>query len=121
MHRTCLSALSVGLVILAGAVQAFGQTLCKPALAIKDVRFSAIHLSQRLWTAHIAVDASRCATTSGRFDIHFTRLKEIGPDLPFTEQFTWREGEFDVTSAFWADEAVLDYAIAYVAPCGCRK
>jgi hypothetical protein len=121
MYRLRSSVLLSGFIVLAGAAQAVGQTLCKPALGIKEARLSEMHLSQRIWTAHIAVDASRCTATSGRFDIHFTRLKEIGPDLPFTEQFTWHEGEFDVTSEFWADEAVLDYTIAYIAPCGCRK
>jgi hypothetical protein len=112
-----------GLVILAGAAQAAGQTLCKPTLAVTNVRFSEMQppAMERTWTAHIVADASRCTNTSGQFQMHFTRLKEVGPDLPFTEQFTWREGDVEIASQFWADESVLDYAIAYVAPCTCRK
>ena len=62
---------------------------------------------QRIWTARIAVDASQCATTSGRFFIRFVRLKEVGPDVRFAEAA--------------ADEAVRDYSIGYVRPCACRE
>ncbi len=33
--------------------------------------------------AVVSVDASHCATTSGRFAISFSRLKETAPDLEF--------------------------------------
>jgi hypothetical protein len=75
---------------------------------------------QRVWTARVDVDASRCATSSGRFDINFIRLKETAPDLPFTEQFTWRPGEIEVSVNFWTDEAVLEYLIGTIAACPCR-
>jgi hypothetical protein len=40
----------------------------------------------------LSFDASRCTTTSGRFQISFDRLKETAPDLLFTEQFEWSPG-----------------------------
>src|ERR1700733_3310381 len=39
----------------------------------------------RTRTATLTVDASRCAETTGRFEIKFVRVKEFGPDLVFTE------------------------------------
>jgi len=71
--------------------------------------------------AALAVDASRCASTSGRFDLAFTREKENAPDLEFVERFTWKPGRIEVTVYFWRDEAVLDYSIGYVEPCTCRN
>jgi hypothetical protein len=115
------SALLAGALLVVGATQGVGGPLCKPDLTVKDVRFSEIRQSQRIWTARLAVDASRCAESSGRFDIHFIRLKEVGPDLRFAEAFTWRPGQIEVSTDFWADESVLDYSIGYVAPCACRE
>ena len=69
----------------------------------------------------MSVDASRCTTTSGRFDISFDRLKETAPDMKFVEQCTWTPGRVDVVVDFWADEAVGDYVINYVEPCICRN
>jgi hypothetical protein len=57
--------------------------MCTPAPAVRDVTFSDIELDQRTWSARIAVDAARCATTSGRFNIRFVRLKEEAPDENF--------------------------------------
>ena len=94
--------------------------LCTPDLAIASAHLSEMRASQRIWTARIAVDASQCAATSGRFFIRFVRLKEVGPDLRFAEAFTWRPGVIDVSTVFAADEAVLDAAIGYVRPCACR-
>jgi hypothetical protein len=94
--------------------------LCRPALAVNEVRFSDTQQSQRVWTARVDVDASRCAAKSGRFEVEFTRVKETGPDVTFSEAFSWRPGKIEVSTVFWEDEAVADYAIAYVAPCGCR-
>jgi hypothetical protein len=39
--------------------------------------------------------------------------------VTFSEAFSWRPGEIEVSTVFSEDEAVGDYAIAYVAPCGC--
>ena len=65
----------------------------------------------------LAVDASHCVTTSGRFDITFVRMKENAPDLPFTETFTWRPGRIEVSLDFWWDEAVLDQWIGDITAC----
>jgi hypothetical protein len=107
-------------LVLAVTMPAVAGPLCRPALAVKDVRFSDIRQSQRVWTARVDVDASRCATRSGRFEVEFTRVKETGLDVTFSEAFSWRPGEIEVSTVFSEDEAVADYAIAYVAPCGCR-
>jgi hypothetical protein len=111
--------------LLAGIVAGFAAPslaapLCTPDLAITSTHLSEMRAMQRTWTARIAVDASQCATTSGRFFIRFVRLKEIGPDLPFSEAFTWRPGVTEVTTDFAADEAVLDVSLGYVRPCACR-
>lgn len=115
-----LSSLLATAVILCGAVRAAAAPECRPLLTVKGVTFSAMQQWRRTWAAHIAVDASRCAVTSGRFDIDFTRLREDAPDLRFSEKFTWTPGEIDATTIFAADEAVLGYAIR-VAPCPCRE
>ncbi len=92
-----------GAVVLGGAPRAAGEPMCKPAFAVREVKFSAIELDQRTWTARIAVDAARCATASGRFDIRFVRLKEDAPDESFREQFRWTPGEVEVSTLFAAD------------------
>jgi hypothetical protein len=129
MRRRLLSAIrlrprtSSFAAIIAGlaATQSLAAPLCTPDLAITGAHLSDMRASQRVWTARVAVDASPCATSSGRFFIRFVRLKEIGPDLPFSEAFTWRPGVIDVSTVFAADEAVLDYSIGYVRPCACRE
>lgn len=115
------AALLAGIVGALPAAQSPGAPLCTPDLAVTSARLSEIRASQRTWTARIAVDASQCATISGRFFIRFVRLKEIGPDLAFSEPFTWRPGAIEVSTSFAADEAVLDYSIGYVRPCACRE
>jgi hypothetical protein len=87
--------------------QGVAAPLCTPDLAITSAHLSEMRALQRIWTARIAVDASQCATTSGRFFIRFVRLKEVGPDVRFAEAA--------------ADEAVRDYSIGYVRPCACRE
>jgi len=54
------------------------------------------------------------------FEIDFIRGKEFGPDVQMTEKFRWTAGRFEVSVEFWADEAVLDYRIGFIAPCVCR-
>jgi hypothetical protein len=109
-----------GVFAALAATQSLGAPLCTPDLAVMSARLSDIRASQRIWTARVAVDASQCATTSGGFFIRFVRLKEVGPDLPFSEPFTWRPGVIEVSTEFAADEAVLGYSIGYVRPCACR-
>ena len=108
------------LIVLCGTAPLAAQA-CKPAFAIQETRFSPPQNQQRTWTAVLAVDASHCVTTSGRFDITFIRMKENAPDLPFTETFTWRPGRIEVSLDFWWDEAVLDQWIGDVKACACTE
>jgi hypothetical protein len=103
-------------------MQAVAQQTCRPALAFKEVRFSEMQppTLERKWTAVLSVDASRCATTSGRFEIVFSRLKENGIEIEFREQFMWRSDSVEVSVDFWADEAVERYWLDNVATCPCR-
>jgi len=94
--------------------------LCTPDLAVVGTQFSEARAWRRIWTARIAVDPSPCTAASGRFLIRFVRAKETGPDLPFSEPFTWRPGVIEVSTVFAADEAVLDFSIGYIRPCACR-
>ncbi len=79
-----------------------GQQTCKPTLAFKEVRFSPMQppTLERKWTAVLSVDASRCATASGRFGIIFSRMKENAPETDFLEQFTWKPGSMEVSVRF---------------------
>jgi hypothetical protein len=121
MHRSSLALLFAGAAVVFGLTQAAAQQLCRPALSVKEVRLSEVRNLQRTWTAALAVDAARCATSSGRFELVFTREKENAPDLEFVEWFTWKPGRVEVSVDFWRDEAVLDYSIGYVEPCVCRN
>ena len=105
---------------LFSATQAAAGPLCNPVLSLRDVRTSEAHEMQRTWTGVLLADASRCSTTSGLFDIQFTRLKEISPDLQFTERFTWVSGQSELLLDVWWDEWVEDYRILSIAPCPCR-
>jgi hypothetical protein len=102
-------------------VQAMVAIACKPVLTFREVSFSEAQNQLRKWTGVLAVDASRCAATSGAFEIKFVRIKEIGPDLLFSERFKWSQGLTQVSLDFWWDEAVLDYWIGDVSPCGCPE
>jgi hypothetical protein len=109
-------------IALTGAAQAAGPA-CTPSLVVKEVRFSPMQppTQERTWTALLSVDASRCATTSGRFAILFSRLKENGPELDFEEHFVWKPGLIEVAVEFSADEAVERYWLNTVPPCACRE
>jgi hypothetical protein len=75
---------------------------------------------ERKWTAVVSIDASRCAAHSaGYFEIVFRRLKEIGPEIEFREQFVWVSPTVKVGVDFWADEAVERYWIENITPCEC--
>jgi hypothetical protein len=114
-----LLAVVIGLV---SVTQAVGQQVCRPVLAFKNVQFSPMQppTMERMWTAAVSVDASRCTTTSGRFVIGFSRLKETAPEIDFREQFEWKSTLALVTVDFWADEAAEGYWLDSVAPCPCR-
>jgi hypothetical protein len=122
MYRSSIFALLAAGIGLVGMAHAADQPTCRPALTFKEVRFSAMQppTMERKWTAVLAVDASRCASQSGRFGIVFTRQKENGLELEFQEQFTWQPALVEVSVDFWADEAVEGYWLHNVAPCPCR-
>ena len=122
MYRSFIFWLLAGSIGLISATQAAGQRTCRPALAFKEVRFSPMRppTMERKWTAVLSVDASRCATTSGRFGIGFSRLKETGPEIDFQEQFVWKSASVEVSIDFAADEAVEGYWLNDVVPCPCR-
>jgi hypothetical protein len=122
MYRSCLFGLLAGSFGLISVTQAAGAQTCRPALAFKEVRFSAMRppTMERKWTALLSVDASRCATTSGSFEIVFSRLKENAPEVDFREKFAWQQPAVVVSVDFWADEAVEGYRLGTVAPCPCR-
>jgi hypothetical protein len=107
----------------AGSTPAFAAPLCKPVLAFQNVRFSPMQpeTMERTWSATLSVDASRCATTAGRFEILFSRLKENAPEIDFTEAFTWQPVSVQVSVNFWADEAVEAYWLHNIAACPCRE
>jgi len=109
-------------VMLGGAVHARAAPECKPVIGFKHVQFSVVQPEtlERRWTARLSVDALRCATTSGRFGIMFTRQKENAPEFDFAEQFVWKPGITEVSVDFWVDEAVEGYRLTGVAACPCR-
>ncbi|HEY2137202.1 MAG TPA: hypothetical protein VGH49_15025, partial [Xanthobacteraceae bacterium] len=109
MYRSCAAVLATGIIGSAGVTHAVGQQMCRPALAIKDIGFSPMQppTLERRWTAVVSVDASRCAESStGTFEIVFTRLKETGPDSEFRQRFGWQPPSVKAGVDFWADEAV---------------
>ena len=118
LHLSILLAASLAPL---GATPNVAQQTCKPILAVKDARISEARNQQRTWTGILTVDASHCSTTSGQFEIEFTRLKEAAPDLRFTERFTWALGQTTVSLDVWWDEYVQDYHVARIAPCPCRN
>lgn len=124
MYRPFISACLAGLGGLLSVSQAIGQPSCTPALAFKEVHFSPMQppTLERKWTAVVSVDASGCmANSEGYFEIVFSRLKEIGPEVEFREQFIWRPPAVKVEVNFSADEAVERYWIDKIAPCLCGK
>jgi hypothetical protein len=123
MYRSCIACLLAGSMGLIAVTQAVGQQSCKPALAIKEVEFSGMQppTGERRWTAIVSVDASRCTTTAGFFEIGFSRQKENGGEIEFRERFTWSLPSVKVGVDFWADEAVESYWIDSVQACPCAR
>ena len=122
MYQSRKSGFLAGVIGLISVTQAVGYQECLPTLAFKDVQFSGMQppTLERKWTAVVSVDTSRCsANPEGSFDIVFTRLKEIGPEIQFREQFVWRPPSVKVEVTFWADEAVERYWVDNIAPCRC--
>ena len=114
-----LLASGIGLVDAAHA----SPDVCRPTLAVTDAQFSGMRppTMERQWTAVVSVDASQCATTTGNFQITFSRLKENGLEVDFRETFTWRPPSVRVSVDFWADEAVESYWLNGIAACPCRR
>jgi hypothetical protein len=125
MSPSFMSGLLAGIVVgLIGVTQGVGQELCRPRLAIKEVQFPEMRLPalRRTWTAVVSVDASRCAANSaGHFEIRFSRLKEMGIDIEFSEEFVWLPPSVTVSVDFWIDEAVERYWIDNVSTCPCAR
>lgn len=123
MGRSCVAWLLAGLFSLIGVTQAVSERICKPALLLEDVQFSEMQPPTlvRRWTAILSVDASRCTTTAGYFEIGFSRLKETAPELEFREQFIWSAPSVRLAVDFAADEAVEAYWIDKVYPCPCAR
>jgi hypothetical protein len=115
--------LTILLGLALGLPPVFAAPICKPVIGFKEVRFSEVQREtmERTWSATLSVDASRCATASGRFQILFSRSKENAPEDEFVEPFTWKPGPMEVSVSFWADEAVEGYWLQSVAACPCRN
>src|ERR1051325_4177666 len=76
--------------LLAGIVVAFAPPsgaapLCTPDLAITSTQLSDMRAAERRWPPRLAVGASQPPPVTLPFLTPFARLKEIGPDLPFSE------------------------------------
>lgn len=124
MYRPLISGIVAGALTLACLGPGAAQSLCRPQLAVTDVRFSAMipPTLKRAWTAIVTVDASRCqANSSGSFEIVFTRLSELGPDLDFRERYAWRPPSVKVTEDFARDEAVQRFRVENVTSCACLQ
>ena len=111
------------LCALACATQATAADVCKPQLAFRQVNFSPINYEtmERRWSATLSVDASRCATTSGRFEILFLLMSETAPDDDLTLTFTWAPGLIDVVVDLAANEWFDGYWLQGIASCPCRE
>src|SRR5262245_49399298 len=110
----------LAVLALAHPTRGMAQPPCRPAIDIKNVKFSDAMNLKRYWTATVDVDASACSGSSGLIALGFARLSESAPDLEFTEPFIWRVGQTRIRVEFWWDEAVDRYWVADVAACPCR-
>jgi hypothetical protein len=118
-----VAVLLIGLIETIGAATAAGSLKCAPVLAFKQIRFSEMQppTLERKWTAIVSVDASRCQkNSSGYFEIVFTRISEVAPDLEFRERYAWRQPSVEVAINFAANEAVEQYRVENITSCACR-
>ena len=120
MHRSRSALLLYALLAACGATPAGSEETCKPTLSSKASGHSDVVNFRRKWTGVFAVDASRCATTTGPFAVEFVGLRETGPDLTFTETFMWSAGQTEVSLELSWDEWVNAQTISHVQPCPCR-
>jgi hypothetical protein len=123
MRQRCLHGLLACSMGLMSSTQAAGQEICRPALAFKEAHYSHMQLPklERTWTAVASVDASRCLTFSGSFEIVFVIEGENAPDYEVRDAFAWTPGAVKLSKEFWADEAVASYRVDNIATCPCRK
>ena len=118
-----VAVLLIGVVEMIGAATAAGPGQCAPVLAFKRIRFSEMQppTLERKWTAIVSVDASRCQeNSSGYFEIVFTRVSEVAPDLEFRQRYAWRPPAVEVAVNFAAAEAVEQYRVENITACVCR-
>jgi hypothetical protein len=94
---------------------------CKPDLSLNQYEVAPRPMSVRTWTGRIDVDASRCASASGQFNVDFVRGKADLPDQRFTRQLAWTPGRVEVTLDIQRDELLVDFSIGDVATCPCRE
>jgi hypothetical protein len=121
MRSLHLFSLLAASIVLFYATPNVAHQMCEPTLAVNEARISEAWSMQRTWTAVLTVDVSHCSTTSGQFEIEFTRLKESAPDMQFTERFTWLPGKTKISLDVWWDEWLENYRVARIAPCSCRN
>jgi hypothetical protein len=108
--------------MFAALLPAAAGSACRPHLAIKQVQFSEVQPNmERRWAATVTVDASRCATTAGYFEVGFLREKENALELEFREEFVWSAPEVKIGVEVWADEAVQAHWIASIQACPCAR
>jgi len=121
--RTCIVTLLVGSIGLSGIAPAVAGRVCKPTLTVTNAKLSEMQppMLERRWTAVVSADTRRCATTTGHFEMAFSREKENGLKFEFHEQLIWSAPSVMVGVGFWADEAVETYRIESVQPCPCAK
>jgi hypothetical protein len=124
MHRSLVSCVIIGVLWLTSTLPLNAISACRPKLTVTDVHFSEMipPTLERKWSATVTADAPRCASSaSGTFDLTFSRLKENGYEVLFTQQFVWKLPSVTVDMDFWADEAVERYWIQNVSPCTCAN
>jgi hypothetical protein len=121
MRSLRLAGWLAGSVVVFTATPNAAQQMCTPALTVTKASISEARNRLRTWTGVLTVDASPCSSTSGKFEVEFTRLKENAPDLRFVERFTWASGQTKVSLEIWWDEWVQDYRVSRIAPCPCPK
>ena len=121
MYRSCIFGLLAGSIGLMSGAQATEPRTCRPGLAFKEVRFSA--MQPPTWSEN----GARCCRSMRRAarrrpDASNRLLPAEGkrPEIEFQEQFTWEPALVEVSVDFWADEAVEGYWLHNVAPCPCR-
>lgn len=119
--RKAVAWLLAGMIGSVGVTQAAGEPICRPALRVTKAHLSEMRppTLERRWTAIVAVDASRCASTAGYFEIGISRMKEYGGELEFRERFIWSSPAVTVSVDFAADEAVETYRIDGIQACPC--